>query len=364
MACYIKSLKLYNFRNYLDFELNCDEHSVVLLGNNGAGKTNILEAISLLSKGRGMRNASVSEMQNNSIDAKWAAHYTFFDGNDLNSVGIASNGDRRLIKVNNKTQSNYSLLNTLSDVIWFMPQMDCILLKGPSERLRFFDRIVSTFKEKYALYFIKYRRAKTERSRLLKENILDDNWLKSLEDIMASCGTHISSMRFSVLQVLQEAINQDSTNFLPKATLKLDTQLLKEKDFDESVSYYKGYLKHNREKDSLYNRVSFGVHNDNFQIFYQQKQLSSSLCSTGEQKLLLLSVIIASVKVRYTKPPILLLDDVISHLDEKYRKVILKEILDIGCQTWISDVNYKNFLEYSKSFEFFTIENNQAFNIS
>lgn len=358
LACCVRSLKLYNFRNYLNSELNCDGCSVVIVGNNGVGKTNILEAVSLLSKGKGIRSANASEMRNSAANIDWVAHYDFFDGNNLNSIGIASKQDRKLISINGKMQSNYSLLNELSNVIWFAPQMDYILLKGPGTRLKFFDRIVSTFKEKYALYFIKYRRAKSERSKLLKENILDDGWLTGLEDIMASCGTHISLMRFSVLQVLQ---NQDLSTSLPKAALQLTTQLPSEKDFDEIVSHYKNCLKQNRGKDSLYNRVSFGVHNDNFQIFHQQKQLESNLCSTGEQKLLLLSIVIASVKARHTSP-ILLLDDVMSHLDRQYREAILKEILSIGCQTWISDVNDQNFSEYKESFKFFTIENNQILN--
>lgn len=358
LACCVKSLKLHNFRNYLNTELNCDGHSVVIVGNNGIGKTNILEAVSLLSKGRGIRGANTSEIRNSSTNIDWITHYNFFDGNNLNSIGIAGKQDRKLISINGKIQSNYSLLNELSDVVWFDPQMDYILLKGPSERLKFFDRIVSTFKEKYALYFIKYRRAKSERSKLLKENILDDSWLNGLEDIMASCGAHISLMRFSVLQTLQKTINQDLANFLPKATLELVTQLPKEKNFDEVVSYYKNCLRQTRTKDSLYNRVSFGVHNDNFQIFHQQKQLASHLCSTGEQKLLLLSTVMASVKARHTSP-ILLLDDVMSHLDKQHRKAILEEILNIGCQTWISDINDQNFLEYKGSFKFFTVKDNQ-----
>ncbi|GHM57855.1 MAG: DNA replication and repair protein RecF [Candidatus Mesenet longicola] len=361
LACCVKSLKLYNFRNYLNSELNCDGLSVVIVGNNGVGKTNILEAVSLLSKGKGIRSANASEMRNSSTNIDWVAHYDFCDGNNLNSIGIASKQERKLISINGKMQSNYSLLSELSDVIWFAPQMDYILLKGPGTRLKFFDRIVSTFKEKYALYFIKYKRAKSERSRLLKENILDDSWLTGLEDIMASCGTHISLMRFSVLQMLQETINQDLSTSLPKPALQLITQLPKEKDFDKIVSHYKDYLRQSRGKDSLYNRVSFGVHNDNFQIFHQQKQLASNLCSTGEQKLLLLSTVMASVRARQTSP-ILLLDDVMSHLDKRYREAILEEILNIGCQTWVSDVNDQNFLGHKESFKFFTVKDDQILN--
>ncbi|WP_339046104.1 DNA replication/repair protein RecF [Candidatus Mesenet endosymbiont of Agriotes lineatus] len=363
LVCCVKSLKLYNFRNYLNSELNCDGHSVVIVGNNGVGKTNILEAISLLSKGKGIRSANANEMCNSGTNINWVVHYDFFDGNNLNSIGIASKQDRKLININGKIQSNYSLLNELSNVIWFAPQMDYILLKGPGTRLKFFDRIVSTFKEKYALYFIKYRRAKSERSKLLKENILDDGWLTGLEDIMAGCGTHISLMRFSVLQVLQETINQDLSGFLPKANLQLTTQLPKEKGFDKIVSHYKNCLRQSRKKDSLCNHVSFGVHNDNFQISHQQKQLASNLCSTGEQKLLLLSTVMASVRARYTSP-ILLLDDVMSYLDKQYRGAILEEILDVGCQTWISDVNDQNFLGHKESFEFFTVRDNQIINYS
>ncbi|WP_419214321.1 DNA replication/repair protein RecF [Wolbachia endosymbiont of Rhagoletis cingulata] len=352
--CYIKKLKLHNFRSHSNFELDLDDRSVVITGQNGIGKTNILEAISLLAKSNGMKKVKISEMQNRLSNEDWAVHYDFFNGTYFNSIGIGKNLNNKLIQIDGKTQSSYSSLYRISNVIWLIPQMDYILLNSPSDRLKFLDRIVSLFEENYTYCYMKYRKAKHERSKLLRENILDGNWLSSLENVMATNAVDILRMRLSVLKILQGTIDNHSCEFFPKASLKFSSQLT----LNDTAEYFQNRLKENREKDSLTGRVTFSVHNDNFRVFCQKGDMPINLCSTGEQKLLLLSIILSSVKARciyYNKAPLLLLDDIMSHLDKDYRKVLMEEVLSIQCQTWITDVNQDNFNNYLCSFKFFEL---------
>ncbi|QOD37958.1 DNA replication/repair protein RecF [Candidatus Wolbachia massiliensis] len=349
--CYIKKLKLHNFRNHSNFELDSNCNSVVITGKNGIGKTNILEAISLLAKSNGMKKAKASEMQNRFSSEDWAVYYGFFNGTDFNSIGIAKNFNKKLIQVDGKTQSSYSSLYRISNVVWLIPQMDYILLNSPSDRLKFLDRIASLFEENYTYCYMRYRKAKHERSKLLRENILDENWLSSLENIMAVNAVNILDMRLSVLKILQDTIDNHSTKFFPKVSLKFSSQLT----LNDTAEYFQSRLKENRAKDSLTGRVTFCVNNDRFQVFCQKRDIPINLCSTGEQKLLLLSIILSSVKARcihYNKAPLLLLDDIMSHLDKHYRKVLVEEILSIKCQTWVTDVDRNNFDSYIDSFKF------------
>ncbi|MDG7055561.1 MAG: DNA replication/repair protein RecF [Wolbachia endosymbiont of Menacanthus eurysternus] len=358
--CYIKKLQLHNFRNHSSFELDSSDNSVVVTGKNGVGKTNILEAISLLAKSNGMKKAKASEMQNKFSNENWTVHYGFFNGVDFNSIGIAKNLNKKLIQIDGKMQSGYSSLYRISNVIWLIPQMDYILLSSPSDRLKFLDRIVSLFKENYTYCYMKYRKAKHERSKLLRENILDDNWLSSLENVMAVNAVNILRMRLSVLKTLQDTIDNQSTEFFPKASLKLSSQLTS----SDTAEYFQNRLKENREKDSLTGRVTFCVNNDKFQVFYQGRDIPINLCSTGEQKLLLLSIILSSVKARcihHNKAPLLLLDDIMSHLDEHYRRVLIEEVLSIQCQTWITDVDRNNFGSYVDSFRFIELQTGEMY---
>lgn len=353
--CYIKELKLHNFRNYTNFELNSDGTSVVITGKNGVGKTNILEAISLLAKSNGMKKAKASEMQNRFNHQDWVVHYDFFNGVDFNSIGIARSINKKLIKIDGKVEPSYSSLYKISNVIWLIPQMDQVLLNSPSDRLKFLDRIVSLFEEDYTCCYMKYRKARSERSKLLREKILDENWLSSLEKMMADNAVGILHMRLSVLKMLQNTIDNHSSEFFPKANLKLRSQV----DLTDTAEYIENQFKNDREKDMLTGRVNFGVHNDNLQVFYKKDNTPINLCSTGEQKLLLLSIILSSVKARcihHNKAPILLLDDIMSYLDKHYREALIKEILNIKCQTWITDINRENFNDYDGSFEFFDLK--------
>ena len=361
---YINNLRLVNFRNYSNLELDTSSKSVVLLGKNGAGKTNILEAISLLSKGTGIRGVNVESMQNNTSDSPWSLSYQIHTQDGIYPIVISRNNKQRNIIISNKSQ-NYITLHKIISITWLIPQLDHIFLKSQSERLRFFDRITHIFDTKYASYIIKYNKAKQERSRLLHNNSTDNFWLSSLESIIAENGINIAHTRFNVMQILQSSLSQNSnSNAFFKAVIKIQSQVFDLLDQEDSIELYKEHLKKNRAKDSLSNLVSFGVHNDNFQIFHLEKTLIANNCSTGEQKILLLSLILSSViaKQNIGEYPILLLDDVMSHLDTFHQEKLIETIINIKCQVWLTDIDLtqQNFAKYREYFKFFHVINNTA----
>ncbi|QGR02140.1 DNA replication/repair protein RecF [Ehrlichia ruminantium] len=358
----IKNLRLLDFRNYLSVELDTSNKSVVLLGKNGAGKTNILEAISLLSKGTGIRGVNTESMQNSSSSSPWSISYQIHSQNSVYPIVIAKNNAKRSILISNKNHS-YITLHKIISIIWLIPQLDHIFLKSQSERLKFFDRIVHIFDTNYASCIIKYNKAKQDRSRLLRNNLVDNFWLSSLENVMAENGIKIAQIRFSVLQILRNVLSENSSsNSFFKAVIEIQSQvsdLLNDKD---AIENYKKYLHKNRLKDSSTNLVNFGVHNDNVQIFHLEKNLIASSCSTGEQKILLLSLILSSVlaKQNMGEYPIVLLDDIMSHLDVYYQEKLLETIVDVKCQVWITDIDLKqqNFTKYKEHFKFFHVVDN------
>ena len=359
---YIHNLRLVNFRNYLNLELDTSSKSVVLLGKNGVGKTNILEAISLLSKGTGIRGVNTESMQNSASHSPWSISYQIHTQNGIYPIAISRNNNKRTILISNKNQS-YITLHKITNVIWLIPQLDHIFLKSQSERLRFFDRIAHIFDTKYATYIVKYNKAKQERSKLLHNNSIDNFWLSSLESIIADNGINIAHIRFNVLQILQNILFQNSkSHAFFKAIIKIQSQVSDLLNQENSVELYKEHLKKNRTKDSLSNLVNFGVHNDNFQIFHLEKNLIANHCSTGEQKILLLSLILSSVlaKQNIEEYPILLLDDVMSHLDVYHQEKLLETIREIKCQVWLTDIDLtqQNFIKYKEHFKFFHVANN------
>ncbi|QXK92285.1 DNA replication/repair protein RecF [Neoehrlichia mikurensis] len=360
---YIQKLKLINFRNYLNTTLETSQQPVVLIGDNGVGKTNVLESISLLSKGRGFKNVRMDIMQNHNTQSPLSINYQINRNNELFSINITNFNNKRHLLIDNKIQS-YFTVHSIACIIWLIPQLDHIFLKSPSERLKFFDRIVHIFDMNYASYIIQYEKARRERSKVLHMSPQDNNWLFSLENIIAINGINIAKVRLKVLKILQKILaeNKISSAFL-KSSINIHSQIFEilDQEFDNAIEIYKERLKENRKKDLMQNCVSFGVHNDNFQVLHSAKNLIANNCSTGEQKILLLSLILSAVIAKYEiygQSCIILLDDIMSHLDATYRNNLLLTILDMGCQTWITDINIQNFIDYKKYFQFFYISNN------
>ncbi|QLL67216.1 DNA replication/repair protein RecF [Anaplasma phagocytophilum str. Norway variant1] len=368
MSCkfqsYVQGVKLVNFRNYSKVELESNGKSVVLLGENGVGKTNILEAVSLLSKGPGLRNVSADCMQNSGTTIPWLVHYNIVGNGEFFSVDITKKNNKRSVTIDEKA-SLYSTLHKILCILWLVPQLDHILLKAPTERLRFFDRMVHIFDKDYSLHMVKYEKAKRDRKKILQESPHNHHWLSSLEEIMSTSGVHIAKIRQHVLETLHATLAENSSNStFFKFIIRLESKVFELLDNpDKAVDAYAERLRSNRNIDAARQCTTFGVHNDNFQVFNEKKDLVASSCSTGEQKILLLSLLLTAATAKHKidgQAPIMLLDDIMSHLDPQHRKELMSIIEHLGCQVWITDVDEKNFEGFRENFQYFYVANNNV----
>lgn len=358
----ITHLTLDRFRNYESLALTVDCRPVVLVGSNGAGKTNILEALSLFSPGRGLRQSSLKEMETDRNSAYapntgWAISvqlasqgltYDMVSGRDKDVVR-----DTRIIKINGERMRRQSELCQYVSILWLSPQMDSLFLEGNSTRRRFLDRLVYSFDPQHAVRVSEYEHAMRERSALLKERLADGNWLYILEAQMAAHSVAIAIARQQLIDQLIEQMEISQSRFatsICSVSGVIETWLKQGYSALEIEGLFVEKLKENRGKDAARGRASDGVHKSRFEVIHKGKNRLAELCSTGEQKSLLLSLLIHHAKARAKaclQPPILLLDEVVSHLDVDARKELFDALIEGGMQAWMTGTDAADFLGIS-----------------
>ncbi len=370
-------LKLSRFRNYLALDIIADSqyNNIIITGPNGSGKTNILEAISLLVPGRGIRSCKLSDINSNLSEEI----YSWYLSSEIESFygpgiietwceGNEENKQKRFVRVNNRNIKNHVELSKLISVSWITPQMDQLFIGGTSIRRQYMDRIVQNFELNHAKHLIKYGRYMQERAKLLKGRDYDVDWIRVLENNMAQIAVLIATSRVQVIEYIGEVMSEIDHPF-PKARMviagELESKIHKlpavqlEGEFSEVLSK-------NRYIDMLTGRTNAGVHKSDLLVYYITKNLQADKCSTGEQKSLLLSVFLAEVfaQIKWRQQtPILLLDEVFAHLDEKRRDVLCQIIQDTKAQTWITGTDNEIFGPIRKNSQFFKIENSQLLSV-
>ena len=364
---WVQFLSLQNFRCYDAQVLEVDHRPVVLTGDNGAGKTNILEALSFLSPGRGLRRTKLSHAANlNHLEKGWSVFSKVWVGGGLEEVGTGIAGtdsgeERRVIKVNHTSVSQSELLEMLS-LFWVTPQIDQILTESMGTRRRFFDKLVSSFFPEHAQHLYRYEYALRERGRLLKEGLGDDAWLSILEQKMAQESMAISSLRQVFLSEITPLIQVSASGF-PKAQIFLEgtvESLCLDRSALETEEKIQCILKQSRGEDARLGGSQVGPHQTQVQFFHMDRKKFAEFCSTGEQKALLLSLILANCrlhKLNKGRTPILLLDEVIAHLDEERRETLYKEILELGIQCWMTGTDQRVFLPFGDKAQYFFVQN-------
>lgn len=351
----ITRLALANFRSYATAEFACAPRPVVLVGPNGAGKTNILEAISLLSPGRGLRSARLVEHvrrapNGDTANGLWAVAATVLRqdgpweiGTSL-APGASGAGERRLVKLNGAQIQGSAELAEIVHLLWLIPAMDRLFLEGSGGRRRFLDRLVMGLDPAHARRAGRYERSMRERLRLLKEGRRDPVWLAGLEQEMANSGAAVAAARARTVEQLNaELIARGRTGAFPCAQLSLEGEidsLVAELEVDDAATEFSARLEASRRKDAEAGRTLIGPHVSDLQVRHAAKRAPAAACSTGEQKALLISMVLAHAWVLRNREdgrtPILLLDEVAAHLDERRRRALFDEIIALEAQAWMT----------------------------
>mgnify|MGYP000303631241 CR=1 FL=1 len=370
MAFFIEKLSLTQFRSYTSARLNCDHRPVILTGPNGAGKTNVLEAISLLMPGRGIRRARIAELKN--IKASPAEYWAV--SSKLNTpfgptqIGTGQHPDQdgRMIRIDGIDQKSQTPLAEISAIVWLTPQMDGLFLDSPSVRRRFLDRMVSNFNPKHQSHTSKYDKLLRERSSILKtQRAPDPHWLSALETQIAEMGIAIAAARHLFCERLEQAIERlkiDESDFpFPRVEIHgLIDDFLKENPAVDAEEFFKQRLSESRQIDSYTGGAQDGTHKSDFRVYHKGMNMPAENCSTGEQKGLLVKLILgqaALVKAERGFPPLLLLDDIAAHLDARRRDILFETILGLDCQSWMTGTDVENFSGLKDSAQYFSVKN-------
>lgn len=366
----VTRLCLTNFRSYPEIFLNCGPSPVVITGPNGIGKTNLLEAISLLAPGKGLRGGKLSEHTNFknpqegwSVALQLSSNFGTIDlGTSLiPGVGEDKQSERRQVHIQQAPAKQEDLSQYLS-VLWLTPQMDLIFSEGSSTRRRFFDRLVYGFDRSHASRILKYEHLARERLKLLRSPwAAEEKWIASLEEQLAESTIAIAGVRLSMLAQLQEAEHWALGVFpVPGLDLQGDGEDLL-RTHGSALKAEEAMLerfKQSRVEDKEAGRTHVGAHKTDFKVVFQEKQCPAELCSTGEQKAMLISIIMAACRLQITREegaPVLLLDEVVAHLDPQRRTHLFQEILNLGVQAWMTGTDSRLFYEIYDQIQHFEI---------
>lgn len=388
-----KKLKLNDFRNYDSAELILDGRSVVLTGPNGAGKTNILEAISMLSPGRGLRGARLDEMTRRpdlTSDAAggarkrhWAVSSVLERGSEELRLGTGLDQDsrvtKRIVRIDGQPASGPGALAEFFSVVWLTPALDRIFAEGASQRRRFLDRLVLGVDPGHSGVASGFEKAMRERQRLLDgaskgSARLDEAWVSTLEGQMAEAGIALAAARLQFTERLEARIAESTASAFPKAGLRLagdlEDVLRGGKSALEAEDWYAGELKRRRPEDTAAGRALLGPNRSDLEVTFCGARgpgggglgdRAAKECSTGEQKALLVGIVLANARLKRSlaggAPPILLLDEIAAHLDERRREALFDELHDLGAQAFLTGTDAVLFKGFGARAQYLEVAN-------
>jgi DNA replication and repair protein RecF len=344
---FVRALKLDRFRNYQSLDLELDHRHVVLTGDNGAGKTNLLEALSLLSPGRGLRRAVYSDVVHHGQPEGFAVFAAVEGMAGPADIGTAAGGEpepgTRRLRINAApARSSEDLLDHLK-VIWLTPAMDGLFTGAAGDRRRFLDRMVLSVDALHARRCSDYERAMRGRNRLLSEGRTDPVWLDAIEQQMAELGVAMALARRDFVALMQGVIarSQSEASLFPRADLSLqgfadEPDLLPATDLEAGLA--EG-LRNHRRRDQAAGRTLDGPHRSDLLIRHREKDMPAEFCSTGEQKALLTGLVLAHARLvgeMTGHAPLLLLDEIAAHLDAGRRAALFDLIDDLGGQAFMT----------------------------
>ena len=324
----LSRLSLTNFRNYADAVVEPVSGFVLFSGPNGAGKTNVLEAVSLLTPGRGLRQVPTTEMSRTGGPGGFAISGQLDQGTGLGTGTIPDTPNRRQVRINGAAASVNSLSEWLS-VLWLTPAMDRLFADSAGSRRRFLDRLTLALEPGHASQAARYEAAMRARNKLLAEERWDADWLDALESQMETNGLAVSQARQRTVGALSEAADGPGGDDFPRSRLALE---------NPSPADLKSRLKANRNADAAARRATQGPSTEDLKVVHADKDSPAAQGSTGEQKALLLGLVLAHADLvadKHGAPPILLLDEVAAHLDPARRAALFARLEGRG-QVWMT----------------------------
>lgn len=371
----VRTLQLTNFRSYAGAELNVGARPVVLTGANGAGKTNVLDAISMLAPGRGMRGAKLAEHTRRGPTPAtpgatlWAIAATVARGGESFDIGTGlmvgpGGGEKRVVRLNGAPAASSADLGEIVQMVWLTPSMDRLFTEGASGRRKFLDRLSLGFDAGHARMAARYETAMRERARLLKYGPRDPAWLDGLETEMAETGVALARTRAATVDRLNAMLStRREAGAFPAAALSLegDADRLIAEAGETATDTVRRKLAANRITDAEAGRTGFGPHVSDLSVRHTAKRAEARACSTGEQKALLISIVLADaweMAATLDRPaPVLLLDEIAAHLDRDRRKALFDEVLALGAQAWITGTDRALFDDLLPHADAFAVDN-------
>jgi DNA replication and repair protein RecF len=366
----IRRLTLTNFRSYHSATVATGARPIVLVGPNGAGKTNLLEAISLLAPGRGLRRATLDEIAFSEGDGSWAVAADIEGALGLAALGTgieAPAGDEaplsRKCRVDREPVASAAAFADHLGVVWLTPAMDGLFAGAASERRRFLDRLVLAVDAEHGGRVNALERSLRSRNRLLEEPRPDPHWLDAVEHETAEVAVAVAALRAETVRRLQTALaaRGDLSSVFPTAEISLDgwiEKLVRDRPAIEIEDRYRAVLKDNRARDAAAGRTLDGPHLTDLVVVHAPKGIDARDASTGEQKALLIGLILAHaglVAEMTGFAPVLLLDEVGAHLDPARRTALFDELSKLGVQVWMSGADPAAFAEIEGRAEVFDV---------
>jgi DNA replication and repair protein RecF len=373
----VRQLRLTEFRNYPRLRLELESGPVVLVGDNGAGKTNLLEAVSFLAPGRGLRRSRLDEVGRQTRPGEppplsgWAvaAVLDVPDGRVAIGTGLettpAANGDseagRRVVRIDGRPASSQLALGEHVVAIWLTPQLDRIWVDGPGNRRRFLDRMVAAFDPAHAGSLAAYDQAMRQRARLLAEGRADAHWFAAVEDTMARHGVALTAARLDLVARLDQAARLGVGPF-PRASLALTGEVeawVNEIPALDAEDRLRARLAASRSIDFQAGITTSGPHRADLGVRHLDRDIPAAQGSTGEQKAVLVAIVLAHARLAALargRPPLLLLDEIAAHLDARKRAALFAEIAALGSQAWMTGTDAATFAPLRGQAQFLRID--------
>ncbi len=370
---WLARLALTDFRNYAQATLNLGSEPVILSGANGAGKTNILEAVSMLAPGRGLRGAAYADLARLNGPGGWSVAARVHRDGDMIALGTGQAAEAgappagRVVRIDGETASGSGALGDYVQVLWLTPSMDGLFTGPASDRRRFLDRMVASFDDAHRTRLNHFERAMRQRNRLLENGERSERYFAAIESQMAETGTAIAAGRIEIVDRLAGSIaasRAGSEGPFPHADLALEGWLeaaVRGQAAVEVEDSYAARLAEMRERDRAAGRTLEGPHRADLLVRHGPKDMPGHLCSTGEQKALLIGLILAHARALKTArdgiAPLLLLDEIAAHLDVERREALFGEIEQLGAQAWMTGTDDDVFSPLREAAQFFTVAN-------